>query len=108
MENPPSFRNDPRRLAAEKLLHTLFSPDFRQAAEVLRIALQLENHPGIGFFRLPVPYTIQTHLQVLGAGLSETMQEAVHTIIADLQALPPEMPVILNIDETRIPKVQPG
>ena len=104
MQNTTSYSDDPRRLSAAALLETLFSPDSRPAAKILAIAKQLEVHPGIGFFKLPVPYDIKADSNVIRSGLSGSMRGAVSSIIADLEAMSPEALVVVNIAETRIQK----
>lgn len=107
MENitQPSYINDPRRLSAEELFNTLFSPDSRQVSDVLAIAKQLETHPGIGFFRLAVPYNIKAGSDIR-TGSSQTMKEGIASIVADLESMPQDAQVIVDIDPARIPKVK--
>jgi len=106
MQDTTPYFDDPRRLAAVELLGTLFSPDSRTASEILDIAKQIERHPGIGFFKLPVPYDIKVDSSVIRSGFTDSMGRAISSIIADLEALPPETLVVVDIDATRIPKTQ--
>ena len=107
MENitQPSYLNDPRRLSAEELLNELFSPDSRRVSDILTLAKELETHPGIGFFRLAVPYDIKAGSDIR-TGFSETMKDGIASIVADLETMPSDAQVIVDIDLTRIPKVQ--
>ena len=103
-QDTPSYSDDPRRLSAATLLDTLFSSTARPASEILDIAKQLETHPGIGFFKLPVPYDISSDSNVIRSGFNNSMGGAISSIIADLEAMPPDALVVVDIDATRIPQ----
>ncbi len=107
MQDTTSYFDDPRRLAAAELLGALFSPESRTALQILDIAKQVEKHPGIGFFKSPVPYDIKVDSNVIRSGFTDSMRRAISSIIADLEALSPDALVVVDIDATRIPKMQP-
>lgn len=97
-----SFVNHPHRLAVMPLLEKLFSRASRPAKDILETARQALEHPGIDFVKAPVPYLVTPAKGEVLEGYTMCMKDAVACIVVDLENLPPDSMVIVDIDVTRL------
>ena len=88
------------RTSAEEALKLLFLPQERTSSETLQLAENILFNYGnnLRSFRLPISFTITSGDTVITECSNEFMLHAIQSIVEALRQLPPDKPVIMDID----------